>query len=275
MSFTCVLDALEETKGLGAFARGPLISETILWGLFSCLMAFSCFLWTRDSPHSRARKVMIAICMFMYAMATVHWGLTFGWWRKASRRNEDSYLGSIRSISAGDSNYTAVCAERDDEDLVVATFGDSYYLTFSSPPTCAPGSILMINVILSDAIVLFRACTIWGRKRTTTGVSITLFALLLIAAGVNIWSSCGFSSICTFCGPVGLPAACMSFMLNVWATAIIAYKAWAHKRVIKSYLTTGSTRTRAEKLLGLFVDSGALYSALWVTFPPHIPLFIE
>ena len=37
-----------------------------------------------------------------------------------------------------------------------------------------------------------------------------------------------------------------------------------HKRIIKNYLTSGGTRTRSEKILALFVDSGVLYTALWV-----------
>lgn len=126
-----------------------------------------------------------------------------------------------------------------------------------------------------------------------------------VSSGLNLWHSCSgvefaFEGLgnpdsgCPFCDRLwGLPAVCTSLVLNIWATAAIGCKAWcapcpprplsnfslisawmlslelhrAHKRVIKTYLTTGNTRTRAEKVLALLVDSGALYSALWVTLP--------
>ncbi len=126
-----------------------------------------------------------------------------------------------------------------------------------------------------------------------------------VSSGLNLWHSCSgveftFEGLgnpdsgCPFCDKLwGLPAVCTSLVLNIWATTAIGCKAWcaiypssllgsfslisawmislevhrAHKRVIKTYLATGNTRTRAEKVLALLVDSGALYSALWVSFP--------
>jgi hypothetical protein len=74
---------------------------------------------------------------------------------------------------------------------------------------------------------------------------------------------------------------------------MIGYKAWyvfhtcpadielflihdrEHKRIIKTYLTRGrNSRTPSEKILALFVDSGLLYCALWVsTFFSTIEVF--
>ena len=42
------------------------------------------------------------------------------------------------------------------------------------------------------------------------------------------------------------------------------YTSRAHKRIIGNYLASGNKRTRSEKVLVLFVESGVLYSSLWV-----------
>ena len=107
------------------------------------------------------------------------------------------------------------------------------------------------------------------------------------------------ASGCILCGFFGLPAVIVSCVLNLCATCMIGYKAWyvhdllkiitncdvdavcahpldaicyirSHKRIIKSYLASGNRRTRSEKILALFVDSGVLYTALWVSKIPLI-----
>ncbi|KAI0747353.1 hypothetical protein BC629DRAFT_1560484 [Irpex lacteus] len=278
----CLSSHLQNTMILDAFARGPLICETALWGLFSCLIAFACLLWMRDTLP--ARRLMLALCLVMYTMATVHWGLTFGWWRAASQKNAERFSSIILDASRNHSAYTFMCGVFDTGEIdpihtgdvdPSMNHGDSYWLDFSSPPPCAPASMLTTNVILSDAVVLFRACAIWSHKRTINTISVVLFTLLLVSSGLNLWHSCSgveftFEGLgnpdsgCPFCDKLwGLPAVCTSLVLNIWATAVIGCKAWTHKRIIKTYLTTGNTRTRAEKVLALLVDSGALYSALW------------
>ncbi|KAI0757849.1 hypothetical protein BC629DRAFT_1552564, partial [Irpex lacteus] len=182
----------------------------------------------RDCPHSRPRKVMIAICLLMYAMATAHWGILFGWWRKASMLNEAKFLESIQSILRSSSDYIAECAMEDSNEIIWASPGDPSNPLDIALPTCAPASTVTVNIILSDAIVLFRACTIWSQKCAIKAVSVILFVFLLAASIVNLWSSCTISSgPCAFCSDYfGLPAIGMSLMVNLWATATIGLKAW-------------------------------------------------
>ncbi|KAI0747355.1 hypothetical protein BC629DRAFT_1610630 [Irpex lacteus] len=227
---------------------------------------------------------MIAACLLMYAMATAHWGILLGLWRKASMLNEANFLESIQSILGNSSDYIAECALEDSIEIIAASPSNPLNPLGIVLPTCAPTSTVTVNIILSDAIVLFRACTIWNHKRAIKAVSVVLFVILLAASIVNLWSSCaigGASGDCTFCGIFGLPAICSSLLVNLWATATIGFMAWTHKRTVKNYLTTGNTQTRAEKLLALFVDTGVLYSALWaflvasLSTIPLVPLFFQ
>ncbi|KAI0093036.1 hypothetical protein BDY19DRAFT_921677, partial [Irpex rosettiformis] len=64
-------------SGLYAYARGPFAFETVIWGVFSCLIACLALLWIQASSlHPKRRAIMIMTCMAMYGMATAHWCLT-------------------------------------------------------------------------------------------------------------------------------------------------------------------------------------------------------
>ncbi|KAI0768365.1 hypothetical protein BC629DRAFT_1596065 [Irpex lacteus] len=250
-------------KGLHSFARGPLVLETLLWGFFSCLIVVSSFLWIWNSPHTIRRMLMILTCVVMYIMATAHWGTMLSLWTQRSLADEQLLMDNIRGLTA--SNSTTSCPS---DALDILASNNTFWAGKVALPSCAPTAFLSISVILSDAIVLFRAYTIWSGKRAIQITSAMLLLALVGISGSNTIDTCiqATSSRCLFCG-INMPGpsltVCLSFVLNLWATSTVAYKAWLHKRVVKNYLTTGTTLTRSQKLLALFVDSGALYSALW------------
>ncbi|KAI0809104.1 hypothetical protein BC629DRAFT_1482011 [Irpex lacteus] len=242
-TYPCFIGFWQATQLLDSVVRGPVLIETMLWGLFSCLLILSTFLWIQDSPHSIVRVYMISVCVTMYAAATAHWVVMFDWLQKTSSLQEEFLLNSIQH-----SAIAALCPTPQE-------FNPDSPLFFNLPvlPSCAPTAFLSVNVILSDALVLYRARVIWPRNIVVQLVSSLLFLWLLEK-----------SAECNFCNSNGVPVIGVSFILNLWATFLIGYKAWEHKQVIKSYLTKGNTRTRSEKVLGLLIDTGLLYSALWV-----------
>ncbi|KAI0315164.1 hypothetical protein OF83DRAFT_1174081 [Amylostereum chailletii] len=58
----------------------------------------------------------------------------------------------------------------------------------------------------------------------------------------------------------------MSLASNLWATALIGYKAWLFRRNIGAHLHEGGKRTMLEKILALLVESGAFYCGVWVIY---------
>ncbi|KAL0570730.1 hypothetical protein V5O48_006696 [Marasmius crinis-equi] len=51
---------------------------------------------------------------------------------------------------------------------------------------------------------------------------------------------------------------------NVSGTIIIGYKVWCYRQNVGAFLGKCRQKTRAEKVLVLFLESGIVYSVLWV-----------
>ncbi|KAI0808383.1 hypothetical protein C8Q74DRAFT_1187428, partial [Fomes fomentarius] len=118
-----------------------------------------------------------------------------------------------------------------------------------------------------DAIVWWRAWVVWKSNRMVQTVCILW---ILGAAVVQLHDPSNGLNTPLPLGALytgdkwGLAASIISLLTNVTATGLIAYKAWTHRRFIGSHLQMGSTRTRAEKVLALLVESGIAYCFLWV-----------
>ena len=107
-------------------------------------------------------------------------------------------------------------------------------------------SNIRIQIVLSDAIVLFRACMIWTCNHVIRTISALLFFLLLGErlqslrhdrylrvlgfSGYNIYLTCasrlGTAVLCSFCSSTGAIVVAISLALNVWATAVVERKTW-------------------------------------------------
>ncbi|KAI0029924.1 hypothetical protein K488DRAFT_55318, partial [Vararia minispora EC-137] len=59
----------------------------------------------------------------------------------------------------------------------------------------------------------------------------------------------------------GYVAVAMSLASNVFATSVIGYKAW---KLVRKNLSNGSKRLITEKILSIFIESGAFYICIWV-----------
>lgn len=55
----------------------------------------------------------------------------------------------------------------------------------------------------------------------------------------------------------------VSWLTNIWATALVICKAWHYRRHVSAHLSA-PLRTRAEHALLLFVEFGVLYCLFWI-----------
>ncbi|KAI0744346.1 hypothetical protein C8Q80DRAFT_1107552, partial [Daedaleopsis nitida] len=119
-------------------------------------------------------------------------------------------------------------------------------------------------------IVWWRAWVLWKESAVVRFV----YVLLISAAFGEL--------LMQVAGPVdpgnkwGLAAGTVSLFTNLTATGLIAYKAWYYRRFLKRNLFMGSARTRLERNLTLFIESGLAYCILWVNLvlllsPPYSP----
>ncbi|KAI0066713.1 hypothetical protein BV25DRAFT_1420634 [Artomyces pyxidatus] len=203
----------------------PLIVETLLFGVFSCLTVLSTYLllWR---PRSVATLMMLFLTTTMYIAAAVHWG---------------ACLAAAISGLSDPANF--LLDQRHTADQVLASIG------------------LTINVVLSDVIVVWRAWLLWERSR---GVLVVSFCLLIATAVAAIFNGvylaghvlATFLMISTAWPTV---TAAISIATNIWATALVAYKAWLHRRFIRQHIQGCKRRTRVELLLSLLIESGSVY----------------
>nr|VWO97899.1 Cytochrome P450 monooxygenase AKT7 (EC (AK-toxin biosynthesis protein 7) [Ganoderma boninense] len=145
-------------------------------------------------------------------------------------------------------------------------------------PQCAGTAMLTVNIILSDLVVWWRVWVLWHDSRVLYRWLVYICGGILLsttfahasrppATGVvdtNI--SCHNKGGFMYEGvPVGTVASMFSLAANLVATALTAYKAWVHRRCIRSNGASGSPRsTQVEYIFALLVESGALYCALWI-----------
>ncbi|KAI0313367.1 hypothetical protein OF83DRAFT_1065611, partial [Amylostereum chailletii] len=121
-------------------------------------------------------------------------------------------------------------------------------------------------------IVLWRAWVLWNRNRVFSAISLIL---LLGSVGEPSYHTVTREHVCS-CQPLfeadayGLAAFVLSLVTNLWATSQIGWKAWcATPTSHKKHLRQGGARTRSEKIMALFIESGLVYCLIWVSTHSH------
>ncbi|ETW83737.1 hypothetical protein HETIRDRAFT_116328 [Heterobasidion irregulare TC 32-1] len=121
----------------------------------------------------------------------------------------------------------------------------------------------MINYILGDAIVVWRAWSLWHDNRKVMALPIGLLACAfgymaksLTSDTIEIQAAINYAQYATWSLELGT---------NIAATALIAIKAWQHRRLIRNINTR--RRTVGERVLALLAESGVLYCLMWATSP--------
>ncbi|KAI0319687.1 hypothetical protein OF83DRAFT_1169974 [Amylostereum chailletii] len=223
-----------------------VVTETLMFGVFSMLVLLPVYLLLRKGLQEVRSKVLLLAIVVMYAVAATHWGTQVDFFF--------SYLNPRAT---------------------------SLYEIFSTPlHQCVPPALLVINIILSDAIVLWRAWIVWSQNRIVQAISVVLLTSTLALSSVNVQKVC----VSTTSTPLkaqlqmaaafsdntlGVVAFALSLTTNLWSTCLIGFKAWRHRQLVKDHLRVGNRRTRAEKALALLVESGTIYCLLWVFLVVH------
>ncbi|EJF59396.1 hypothetical protein DICSQDRAFT_19161, partial [Dichomitus squalens LYAD-421 SS1] len=115
-------------------------------------------------------------------------------------------------------------------------------------------------------VVCWRASLLWPGNRVVRVISIMLLMttfgeLVMQALNINASESGGMYQG----SPYGIAASMLSLSVNVFATIIVAYKAWKYRPTMRSHLSGASYRTRVGKVMALLVESGVIYIIIWVS----------
>ncbi|KAI0066635.1 hypothetical protein BV25DRAFT_1412641 [Artomyces pyxidatus] len=207
----------------------PLVVETILLGVFSCLVVLSTYLllWR---PRTTGNLLVLVITITMYIFAVMHWS---------------AYLiGNIY-------------------------FFTNPRHVFFDPHSALRQILvylgLTVNLILSDVIVIWRAWHLSNKEPWVLLISSIFFLATIATAVLTGLYSHILSAFPAFSATWSVVTVAVTLGTNLWATALIARKTWLHRQVIRKNLREGSRRTRVELTLTLLVESGSIY-CLYLAF---------
>ncbi|KAF7792383.1 hypothetical protein EIP86_003420 [Pleurotus ostreatoroseus] len=146
------------------------------------------------------------------------------------------------------------------------SFNYTYYITLFN-------AIILINLIISDAVVVWRACVLCQDDFKKL-LLIPKFWLILTTLSNVATIGLRIASYCTPAGPnAGMASPLIraidvfqvsnlttSFITNLTATSVVGLKVWRLRRTIKEGFKDAPNNTiRVERILTLLIESGFLY----------------
>jgi len=119
----------------------------------------------------------------------------------------------------------------------------------------------IINLLLSDGIVVWRASTLYARSKFWRFILATLMiANISINVADTIWDIFNEETEFSKSAILDWVAVGLSLIVNMVATVLFSYKAWKHRRYMDG-VNGGLARrgAQAQKILNLLVESGVIF----------------
>ncbi|KAJ6450759.1 hypothetical protein C8R45DRAFT_848827 [Mycena sanguinolenta] len=211
-----------------------MIVESALFGILSLLFLLSTIALAQQGINVRPRFFMLTATVTMYVASAIHWGLNL---------------------------YTMMREISDPDGWAVLPIGKSWL--WSVVTTIA----LFFNFWIGDMVVMWRACVVWAWRRDVKIIFLVFLTTPVILATIDVSTAHPTSNMATFQpNAFGLAALLVSLSSNLWATSLMGYKAWTHRKKIRSYLETESRTSAAYSILAIATESGFLYCGIWGMF---------
>ncbi|PBL03953.1 hypothetical protein ARMGADRAFT_39002 [Armillaria gallica] len=217
-----------------------LVLEIFLYGIYTCLFIGSSYLLLLRRKKTKVIITMTVLNIIMWLMSTGHVTLNF----------EKTFRGFFWENGIQDSSVL-----EDDSNPVVLS------------------QLVMecIEFIIGDGIVTWRAWVLWDHDRRILYAS-SILIMGSVATGIMLFQTLASSSETISIYRNGstriwtTSAMVLTLSTNVFATTLIAYRAWVHRRLIRS-LTSGfhgAAQVRGKiDILALLIESGTLYCCTW------------
>ncbi|KAJ7693373.1 hypothetical protein B0H17DRAFT_1059933 [Mycena rosella] len=221
-----------------------LVVQTFFFGAYTILIWLSTRMLLNRGLKTRVNQIMFGITVFMYLLSVAYWAYSVA--DGADRMYQ--YIGLAINPSK--------------------TLPDHTLVTQWSPLFNA---ITLINYVLSDGVVIWRAWVICLRNHrkylwiTIVLLGVTAIAVLLTIAIriaglvespiVNLSDGNTLRQIIDIAQITTLISSMLS---NLTATGVVSATAWRHWRTIRSTFTDKSS-TRSNHILLLVVETGVIY----------------
>ncbi|KAI0317241.1 hypothetical protein OF83DRAFT_1122204 [Amylostereum chailletii] len=199
-----------------------IVFETGLFGIYTLLFVQSTYILLQKDLHLKSIWWMLTVTGLMYILSATHWAVV---------------LARLLSVLHPQGRATAVSSR--EMGMVV---------------TICTG----LNLLLGDAVVIWRVWILWGRDKYALTLCSLLFLSTLAMTAVtsyqeavpspNVRSQLG-TEYGLYLGTAALVSFCLSLATNLWSTSLIAYKAWHYRRNISAHIRRGNKKSMVEKVL--------------------------
>ncbi|KAJ7896947.1 hypothetical protein B0H13DRAFT_816949 [Mycena leptocephala] len=234
-----------------------VIWETVFisaYGIFFAVAVYSIF---RKGFKSRSSIAMLCVVIYLYASSLTLWALNVTFWFKTAH----ALLMDNPNMPIPDRKAQA----------------NASLLVLGVPME----ALFMFNMVVGDTVVIWRAWILY--QRTIWVVAIPCFMLLMSfifnVIDITCLTGAGWTDQSTVasggavCAHAELTSWAFSFVTNATCTILIGYKAWHHRRSMRSLNVVGNPRRlSADKVLSLLVESGFIYCLFWLT---QLILFVD
>ncbi|KAK1235412.1 hypothetical protein PQX77_001368 [Marasmius sp. AFHP31] len=220
-----------------------LLTTAIAYGIYAVLFCFAVVILCRNEGKPRAKFFLLLAVFSMFTIST------FFVAAYASIFFEEIQMILIDHITEPVANKIISYQERFTHLSLVQQV------------------MFFVEVVIGDFVVVWRAWALWSENRKVIIVPV----LLLSGSAASMLSFLGcfvhhgwLLPVPLTCSAFDISTYVLSMATNVASTAAIAYKVWIHRRVVKKYFITNSYGMGAEKALVLLMESGMIYSLLWI-----------
>ncbi|KAI0310941.1 hypothetical protein OF83DRAFT_1178045 [Amylostereum chailletii] len=244
--------ALTDLAGTRIDRIFPLLFETFLFGILTLLVIASTYVLGSKGLRSRPRLLMLILTLTMYTLSAAIWAIDVD-----SACYDLSVMIPV-DLAGGDGG-----APGNDSNLYTAL---------------VEAVLVAVVYIIGDSIVLWRAYVIWGMHK-----GMCIFSVVLILVQICSWVVFTIGGVVSDTvpatpasfRPLDSPSAfadltalaySVSLAANVWATAMVGYRTWKHRRDVRRYLNNRTRKSAVEAVLLLLVESGVVYALLWVFY---------
>ncbi|KAF9265017.1 hypothetical protein L218DRAFT_997974 [Marasmius fiardii PR-910] len=237
----------QKLASLTDFRVFPVLTETALFAIFTILIMTSSYILLTQGLASRTSKMMLATTLILYGLSIWDWAIDVLFLRD-----------DLKVFLPSD---------------LIQPLPDHHHRTQVNAALRISQSITNnISTMLSDSVVVWRVYVVYGKNKRVLAMGIALltalFSGLLLCNLTQI--GIGFPSVVHLhiLAPgelvIDITTLIFSALVNIWATAMIAYQTWQYRREIRHYLKDTTPRSFAESMLILFTETGVVYTSFWI-----------
>ncbi|ESK85691.1 hypothetical protein Moror_9918 [Moniliophthora roreri MCA 2997] len=225
--------------------------ESVFWAIYVVLFMFAMRIQLKRGVRSLTSIILLLVSIFLFASSTALWAMYVV-----------DLLTQFRIFFL---KYPELrLADRVAQvDIGLEKFG------------LPEESLFLLNMIVGDGVVIWRAWVLCGHSRLQKLVYIPIVMVMAAFAFVVIALDClgnnGFvsqstessgSKTCQWGEPIAWG---ISLMTNITSTSIIAARAWGHHCFVCKTFGSKRRRSQAENVLLILVDSGFIYCLFWLS----------